>query len=96
MKNFVATLLLAIMVSISVFLSGCALGPKFSAVTSIAPEKAMVYIYRTSAFLGSASVYRIWINDTHVTDIGNGQYYPYLADPGELAFKMKLNLSPGI
>lgn len=29
----------------------------------------------------------------HVTGMGNGEYYPYLAEPGELSFKMKVKLS---
>lgn len=82
---------IAFIIFLSVFLTGCASGPKFSPVTSVAPEKALVYMYRTSALFGSASSYRIWINDAHVTDMGNGGYYPYLADPGELVFKMKVN-----
>jgi len=90
MKRIYMKLSIVFIVFLSVFLTGCASGPKFSPVTSVAPEKALVYMYRTSSFVGSDNTYRIWINDTHVTDMGNGGYYPYIADPGELAFKIKI------
>lgn len=90
MKTNLTYRLFRIIVTGILFLTGCATGPQFSPVVSVTPEKALVYLYRSNSFVGGANAYRIWINDMHVTDMGNGEYYPYLADPGELSFKMKM------
>ncbi|MBN2020816.1 MAG: DUF2846 domain-containing protein [Sedimentisphaerales bacterium] len=90
MRRIYMKLSIVFIIFLSMFLAGCASGPVFSPVTSIPTGKALVYMYRTSSFVGSANSYKIWINDIHVTDMGNGGYYPYLADPGELTFKMKV------
>jgi len=74
----------------SVLLTGCgAHGPAFSPVELTQSDKALVYIYRPAAFEGGANTFRIRVNDNHVTDLSNGGYYAYMADPGELSFKIK-------
>ena len=84
---------LVLILCYSVLLTGCgAHGPAFSSVELTQSDKALVYIYRQASFVGGANSFKIWVNDNHVTDLKNGGYYAYMADPGELSFKVKKNL----
>lgn len=85
-------------------MSGCASqGPQFEAVTAIPSGKALVYIYRTPQFVGSAISFDIHHDDKVITRLTNGGYYPYITDPGEIELWAKtearssvtLHLQPG-
>jgi hypothetical protein len=76
-------LLLALTVSVS--LVGCT-APRFTPVTNVPPDKALVYIYRKAHISGSAGNHRIAVNGQRVTSLYNGSYYPYLASLGTNTF----------
>lgn len=64
---------------------GCAsLGKPYEPVSSVAPDKAVVYIYRPSSFFGAAVSYTVNAGDKPVVKLANGGYYPYIASPGEV------------
>ena len=82
MKNkLVRTLILAASVML---MTGCAatLGPQFESVTAIPSGKALIYIYRTPKFVGSAVAFEIHHGDKVITRLASGGYYPYITDPG--------------
>jgi len=62
------------------------LGAHFSE-TPIPPEKAVVYFYRPSKFVGSAAQYSYMVNHSNrftLVPVKNGGYYKLIADPGEI------------
>ena len=64
---------------------GCAsLGKPYEPVASIASDKAVVYIYRPSSFVGAAVSYTVNAGTTPVVKLYNGGYFPYVTGPGEL------------
>ena len=64
---------------------GCAsLGKPYEPVASVAPDKAVVYIYRPSSFFGAAVSYTVNAGTKPIMKLANGGYYPYVAAPGEL------------
>jgi len=68
-------------------LAGCApRGPVFRPVTQLPQDKALVYIYRVSAFFGGGVTYTVRAGDEEIVDLATGGYYPYLAEPGEREF----------
>ena len=75
-------------------LTGCT-APKYSSVTSVPPDKALVYIYRKAALGGIAGNHHIFVNGQPVTSLYSGSYYPYFAAPGSNVFSSKM-LSPAI
>ena len=82
MKNkLVRTLILAASVML---MTGCAatLGPQFESVTAVPSGKALIYIYRTPKFVGSAVGFDIHHGDKVITHLASGGYYPYITDPG--------------
>jgi hypothetical protein len=78
----------------SVFLVGCT-APRFTPITSIPPDKALVYIYRKAHIIGSAGNHRIAVNGQRITSLYNGSYFPYFASPGTNAFGSAL-FSPSL
>jgi len=64
---------------LSVYLAGCATGPKFSEISAsfatVSPDKGRIYIYRNSA-LGAAIQPEVRVND-EITGkaVANGFYY---------------------
>ena len=75
-------------------LTGCT-APKYSSVTSVPPDKALVYIYREAALGGIAGNHHIFVNGKPVTSLYSGSYYPYFATPGTNIFTSKMS-SPAI
>lgn len=75
-------------------LTGCT-SPKYSAVASIPPDKALVYIYRKAALSGIAGNHHIFVNNQPVTSLYSGSYYPYFATPGTNIFSSKM-ISPAV
>ena len=47
-------------------------------------DKAAIYVYRPSTFVGGAVVYPIFINNKKVTTLPHTAYYAYFADPGSV------------
>lgn len=65
-------------------MSGCATtGPAFTKVENIPAGKGLVYIYRPASFKGAAISYDVHVKDKVATNLTNGGYAPYFADPGE-------------
>jgi hypothetical protein len=79
---------------IMVALSGCS-APRFSAVATIPPDKALVYIYRKAALGGIGGNHHIFVNGRATTSLYSGSYYPYFATPGTNHFSSKM-ISPAI
>jgi hypothetical protein len=68
-------------------ITGCAsLGPVYSKADNIPDNSGLVYFYRPSSIIGSASSYDIKNDDTVITTLYNGGYYPYFSPPGEKEF----------
>lgn len=87
MNRFVfATLLIGVLM-----LSGCAtLGPVYNKVDKIPEGMGLVYIYRPSSFIGGGVSYDVKAGEnTIITTLYNGGYYPYYAKPGETEFWAK-------
>lgn len=83
-----SSLLLHVLLAVVVLIaSGCAAtGKPFEPVALPAADanKAVVYIYRPSAFAGSAISYTVNANKTPLFKLVNGGYYPYVTNPGEV------------
>lgn len=93
-KNSVS--LIGLMMVVVLLLPGCMTGPKFSSVSSVPGDKALIYVYRKGNVLGSAASHKIVINGKHVTNMWTGGYYPYFADPGSVVMAMDLRATPFI
>ena len=61
-------------------LAGCAKGPVFQA-TPLSADKAVIFIYRPSAF-GFAKAYEVKRGDDTIVTVRSHGYYPYVTDPG--------------
>lgn len=71
-------------------LSGCAtLGPKFEAAQDAPADKAVIYVYRESGFVGGGVAYMVRVNDADVSTLPAGGYFVYHATPGEVEFSAK-------
>ena len=69
------------------FAAGCAAtGPAFTPVNPIPAGKGVVYVYREPKVVGCAVKGTVSANDTLITMIKNGGYYPYIAHPGPVHF----------
>ena len=70
-------------------LTGCAsTGPAFQRMAEVAPDKALIYIYRDQALHGAAFTPSVTINETTKFDLQRGGYYPYVATPGKVTIKV--------
>ena len=70
----------------AILLSSCgASGPAFQPVTPIPTGKGVVYIYRSSSIVGGVSG-TCKADDSPITKIKNGGYFPYIASPGSHHF----------
>lgn len=75
---------------VALMLSSCAsLGPKFQKVETLQKNKGLVYIYRPKKFVGGGVSYTVAADQTPVTKLYNGGYYPYFSNPGEIEFWAK-------
>jgi hypothetical protein len=66
-------------------LFGCATaGPAFEPVPpeQLSDGSAVIYLYRPSAFAGSAGKFRLTVNGTEEVALPNGSYYPFVCEPG--------------
>lgn len=66
---------------------------KFQPVDSIPAGKALVYIYRTAEFTGSAVHYSVSVNGTPISRVHlyNGGYFVYFAEPGQNIFTAEVS-----
>lgn len=83
---------------------GCAVsGPVFEEVSSIPPDKSLIYIYRSATMRGAAHTPYVVVNKSNAMPLRPGGYYPYFSDPGEAEIviknvgqsKIKVNLVAG-
>ena len=72
----------------SLFLTGCATGPRFTAAPAPAPGKALVYVYRKSNFVGCAGYDRVYVNGNFLTELFSGGYAPCEVPPGPVVFSV--------
>src|SRR5215470_16353938 len=86
----VTTLSLA---ALAVLLSACTSLPKnatpYTADTTATPDKATVYLYRSSGFVGGALAPNIEANGVPLADLPAGGYFVYHAAPGEVEFSAR-------
>jgi len=73
----------------TIHLSGCSVsGPAFKPVDPIPEGKGVVYIYRQPGFAGGGVYGTVTANNTPITKIKNGGYFPYVANPGPVHFEV--------
>lgn len=76
-----------ITIVIGIFLSACAsLGPRFESFEKPTNSRAVVYVYRPSAFTGSARAPDIVFNGEKVGTAANGSYFFFESDPIQSKF----------
>lgn len=89
---------------IALAFAGCsASGPAFKPVTSIPSGKGVVYIYRSPSYMGSGVYGTVTANNTPITKIKNGGYFPFISSPGPVHFTVTteatneadVNIEPG-
>ncbi len=70
----------------AILLAGCVSvsGSGFAPVTQIAPDKALIYVYREPGLRGAAITPDVNIGDEFRFPLTIGGYYPYFATPGKL------------
>jgi len=79
------TIIRVFAVALTVLMSGCAtLGGNYETVSIIPEDKAVVYIYRPSRFVGSAIKPKVYAGDKLITQLVSGGYYPYFVSPGRV------------
>ncbi len=85
-KVFFICFSLILILPLMVFSQGKYLTTIFQEVNAIPEGKALVYVFRPSAFSGSAVHYTVKANDTAICPIHlyNGSYMVYFAQPGIL------------
>ncbi len=84
-EKFLVTTLVGFLFPLVVWLQGCATtsGPLFK--QSPVPEgKAVLYFYREWDFRGAALNHELYVNGDYLTEVTNGGYIPYVADPGQV------------
>ena len=75
--------------TLALLAAGCsASGAAFTRVSPIPEGKGVVYIYRQPSFVGGGVYGTVKANDVPVTQIKNGGYYPYVANPGPVQFSV--------
>jgi predicted small lipoprotein YifL len=84
MKTLISILSL---LSVALALGGCAtLGPKFTPDGQLPPDRADVYVYRTSA-MGAAIAPTVYANKVPLLTLPPSGYFVYRALPGELTLE---------
>jgi Protein of unknown function (DUF2846) len=97
-RIFITSSLLFVLVVVSLFFfSGCAstkgTTAAFTPVT-FEPNKAVIYIYRKSRFVGAANTAEIFINNQHAGRLVNGSYCTYVTEPGRIEIKALQKVPP--
>lgn len=84
-RNKTSFVSVIIILGVALLLSGCAsLGPVYQKPDRIPEDKGLVYLYRSSSFVGGGVSYDIKVGEIVITTLYNGGYYPYFAAPGEV------------
>jgi hypothetical protein len=83
------------LLALPALLLGCATGARSAQAPQAPPDKALVYIYKKSGYVGSIPSYSIFANHQVITNIRNGNYYLYYATPGHLVLGSKLRAGYG-
>jgi hypothetical protein len=83
MRRWKVVLLAGVLASLAACVS---LGPPFQPVAAIPAGKALVYIYRTPSFVGSAVSYTVNAGQLPVVTLYNGGYFPFITNPGRIDF----------
>jgi hypothetical protein len=78
LRKYIALPLLAL----AAMLTGCATGPAFEKLADVAPDKALIYVYRPPVMHGAIFSPGININDQLKFSLSNGGYRPYVTLPG--------------
>jgi len=74
------TRLLTLAGMMTLMLTGCASGPAFQPPV-LSADKALIFIYRPSAF-GFAKAYEVKRGEDTIVTMKSHGYYPYVTDPG--------------
>lgn len=79
-------------------IAACAptLGHVYMKIENVPSDKALVYIYRPSSFIGGGVYYDVKANGKVATTLYNGGYYPYVAEPGEIEFSAKTEATASV
>ena len=72
---------LTLVAAVAFVLAGCAKGAPFQPLETLSQDKAVIYIYRPSAF-GFAVDYDVKRGDAVIVTMKSHGYYPYVTDPG--------------
>lgn len=86
MNRILSTL---VFMAVALILGGCATPNYFKPETNVPPDKALIYIYRKYNYIGSGAAHKIYVNQKPITLLYVDNYYPYLAEPGDVQFKVK-------
>jgi hypothetical protein len=71
----------------AIIITGCsASGLAFKPLASIPQGKGVVYIYRSPSYMGSGVYGTVTANNTPITKIKNGGYFPFISSPGPVHF----------
>ena len=71
-------------------LAACATtGPRFESEAAPPEDRATVYLYRESGFVGSGVAYTVSANGVEIAALPAGGYFVYHAAPGEIEFTAK-------
>ena len=81
---------------ISIMLSNCASGPKFTAATSTKYDKALIYVYRKSSMVGAAGFDKVYVNQNLFTTLRSGGYAPYEVSPGIVSFSLTARMAKSL
>lgn len=79
---------------IACMMVGCSATGKTFIPSTPTVDSGIIYIYRTSRFLGSGNVWDLSANGALVTAVINGGWFAYDSKPGSVTFFSKLR--PGI
>ena len=91
-----------LVMAVALVLAGCARGAPFQPLETLSQDKAVIYIYRPSAF-GFAVDYDVKRGDAVIVTMKSHGYYPYVTDPGlvelsattETTTSVTLDVEPG-
>jgi hypothetical protein len=80
---------------IACIVAACGASGKSFVASTPTSGNGLVYVYRTSRFVGSVNVWDLRANGVRVTAVRNGGYFPYDSKPGNVTFSGKLRSNIG-
>lgn len=85
MRKNVMYLLGILIFTSTLLLQGCVtLGAQYQQLEVTPDDKAIVYIYRPSRFVGGGVSYNVYADKKIINTLYNGGYYPYILEPGKV------------